>query len=80
MNINIKIKSKFINGRPYHPLSQGLDKTLNKYIQNALISAKDIQNEKFDLYEIFSDFCNITTQKSIDNKTYSFRYNISCKQ
>ena len=42
-------KIKFIHGRPYHPQSQGSIEAFNKYIQNALISAKDHQKDEFDL-------------------------------
>ena len=47
---------KFINGRPYHPQSQGSVETFNKYIQNALISAKDHNKYKFNLEEVLQDF------------------------
>ena len=49
-------KIKFIHGRPYHPQSQGSVEVFNKYIQNALISAKDHQKGEFDLDEAVSDF------------------------
>ena len=72
-------KIKFIHERPYHPQSQGSVEAFNKYIQNALISAKDHQKDEFDLDEAVNDFCNAITIKKY-NKTDSFRYNISCKQ
>ena len=40
---------KFIHGRPYYPQSQGSVEAFNKYIQNALISAKDHNKDKFNL-------------------------------
>ena len=49
-------KIKFIHERPYHPQSQGSVETFNKYIQNALISAKDHQKDEFDLDETVSNF------------------------
>ena len=41
-------KIKFIHGRPYHSQNQGSVEAFNKYIQNALISAKDHQKDEFD--------------------------------
>ena len=48
-------KIKYIHGRPYHPQSQGSVEAFNKYIQNALISAKDHQKDEFDLDEAVSN-------------------------
>ena len=56
-------KIKFIQGRPYHPQSQGSVEAFNKYIQNAFISSKDRQKEVFDLSEAVSYVCNIITKK-----------------
>ena len=56
-------KIKFIHGWPYHPQSQGSVEAFNKYIQNALISAKDHQKYEFDLDEAVSDFYYTITQK-----------------
>ena len=53
--MNISLKIKFINAKPYHTQSQGSVEALNKYIQNALISAKDHKKEEFDLDEAVSD-------------------------
>ena len=47
---------KFIHGRPYHPQSQGSVEAFNKYNQNALISAKDHNKDKFNLEEVLQDF------------------------
>ena len=51
-----KTTKKFIHGRPYHPQSQGSVEAFNKYIQNALISAKDHNKDKFNLEEVLQDF------------------------
>ena len=64
--MNISIKIKFINGRPYHPQSQGSVMTFNKYIQNALISAKDHQkDEEFDLVKAVSHFLQYLNSKKL---------------
>ena len=49
-------KIKFIYGRLYHPQSQGSVEAFNKYIQNALISAKDHLKDEFDLDEEVGNF------------------------
>ena len=51
-----KNKINFINGRPYHPQSQGSVETFSKYIQNALISAKNHNKDKFNIWEVLQDF------------------------
>ena len=56
-------KIKFIHRRPNHPQSQGLVEALNKYIMNAVNSAKDHQKEEFDLDDSVSNFCNIISIK-----------------
>ena len=56
-------KIKIIHGRPYHPQSQGSVEAFNKYIQNALINAKDRQKDEFDLDETPSDFLQYLTKK-----------------
>ena len=56
---------KFIHGRPHHPQSQGSVEAFNKYIQNALINAKDHNKDKFNLEEVLQDFLFIIIQKSI---------------
>ena len=56
-------KIKFIHGRPYHPQSQGSVEAFNKYIQNALISAKDHQKGEFDIDEAVSDFLQYYNSK-----------------
>ena len=57
-------KVKSIHGRPYHPQSQGSVEAFSKYIQNALISAKDHQKEEFDLDEAVSDFLQYYNSKT----------------
>ena len=65
-NYLLKKQQQFIKGRPYHPQSKGSFKAFNKYIQNALISAKDHIKDKFNLEEILQDFyLFIIIQKSI---------------
>ena len=56
-------KIKFIHGRSYHPQSQGSVEAFIKYIQNALISAKDHQKDEFDLDKTVSDFLQYYNSK-----------------
>ena len=46
---------KFIHGRPYHPQIQVSVEAFIKYIQSALISAKDHNKVKFNLEEVLQD-------------------------
>ena len=55
------IELKFINGRPYHPQSQGSVDAFNNNIKNVQISAKDHQRGEFDLDGTVNDFFNIIT-------------------
>ena len=54
--MNTTLKMKFINGRPYHLQIQGSVDTYNKYIRNALISAKDHKKEEFAIDATVIDF------------------------
>ena len=69
-----------INGRPYHPQSQESIEAFITIYRMHLLVQRIIKNKEFDLDETVSDFLQYYNSKSIVNKTYFFRYNISIKQ